>query len=1627
MSEIKKNYIIVKDRHPRISEVLNDCVKLCVPTYKNEPLSSILQKICAKVSALGTPFSINLSDIDNFATATGSPASSGDTLGYTLEIQPANYVFAGPLSGLDAIPTFRPLELEDLPQLEIEGDVINIVNNVINNVVYDTFDGTYLIDGGEISWVVDYTYLVSAGNYVILGNTYASPETQIILAPADGTFDRIDLVVLDINGDVVVITGTPALNPQEPSYDPQTQIPLQFITVVAATTADPCAVDTPIYTDNLGTGGGEWDAVSSSGTINVDSTNFPQTGTKDIEATNAAINATVTFTPAAPLSLSTITQLNLYIRSKGNWISGNRKHSKKLVITFFNGVTQVGESILVYGNMTYGFDSTITDVYQQISIPKSNFNITNETITSFTIRVTGTQGTMGFYLDNVSLETNCNSIPPGPDAFTLNTLSTDTISLSATGSGTVANPLTASLIVGATDNTEQNFMMWDGDSVELRTFASLGIISDVSANNGLTENVPNNIQLGGPLIQHTAIGLDTFAFNIDDTAGNGYIQMLPNSLSGAGTLFNIISDNVTTNSAVTVDGTQIVLQGNTPASTQTYTVTVASGASGLTYTDTVDTFRVTVGQAIGGEGIELFGLPNATTQNRLVGLTSSTNLAGYVTIGSGLSLASGVLSSTGIAGITADNGLTANTATNVRLGGTLLQNTNIATTANYTLTVSGSIPSSTGDGAILKVSNTSNGIGIDVGSTNGIGVRSTSTGSTSFYGISTNGSVVGGFSNNSIAAGLGVWPASTSTVVTNTQFQRLTSGTAANGIGESLDFLIQTTSGAGSIKTSNQLISKWTTADDLTRVSQFILTGVDNATTADLLTISGNGATRLNKYGINTFAGTPAYAIGADASGNLVEFAVPSGPQNLQQVLDTGSTLTSTETISVSGFTLNVSGTGTVFNGITTSGTGVRGDATTGTAIYGKATSTGIGGYFESTLGNALWAEGKSFFPAAIVANKTISNTDSVSTVLEVVRRTSGIALTGIGGSIDFQLDADDGFAYISNSIISSFTNVTAAGYTSQFTITGVNGAVSGDILTLNGNKSIRANGYGAGTFTGTATFNAAFDASGNLIEVVAGSGVNTIYSADSSLASNRTITLAGNFLKALEGTAEFLLIDPTVGNEAVVLQAFNTTGTGNTAGYTGLTTATDATAFITTSFNGSATSGKIQTFSDATGSLNTYTATDHEFIGDVAINSTYRLKLGSNAGDLGTPSNGELFYNSTSNKFRAYENGAWVDMIGAGGGNVTKVGTPVNNQVGVWTGDGTIEGDANLVYNGTKLTVSTSVSGSVTQVMGFEYSAGATGTGASFGFTTLGGIQVGIIEHKRTGAGAYGYSFKNWDGASNAETITIQSTGAAGSNKVGILNASPTAKLHISAGTATANTAPLKLTSGTLLTTAEVGAVEFLTDKFYGTITTGAERKEITLNDIALTSGRVPFVTTNGRLTDNGALAYSAGSLSIGIAGTTQGNLLINGVTSGTITLTTPAVAGTNTITLPAATGTVGLLPSTQTWSGTNTFSSEILLGGAVRTPITSTSSDIPLDATHYTVKVDASGANRTITLPPAAGCTGRIYIIKKTDSSANTVTIDGDTAETIDGATTKVISTQYAGYSIQSDGTGWMIIGSF
>ena len=83
-------------------------------------------------------------------------------------------------------------------------------------------------------------------------------------------------------------------------------------------------------------------------------------------------------------------------------------------------------------------------------------------------------------------------------------------------------------------------------------------------------------------------------------------------------------------------------------------------------------------------------------------------------------------------------------------------------------------------------------------------------------------------------------------------------------------------------------------------------------------------------------------------------------------------------------------------------------------------------------------------------------------------------------------------------------------------------------------------------------------------------------------------------------------------------------------------------------------------------------------------------------------------------------------------------------------------------------------------------------------------------------------------------------------------------------------------------------------------------------------------------------------------------------------------------------------------------------------------------LTSTDSTILGNATSAAFTLTLPTAVGTTGKTYVIKKTDSSTNAVTIGTTSSQTIDGNTTYAISNQWGGVTLQSDGSNWLIIGN-
>jgi len=86
----------------------------------------------------------------------------------------------------------------------------------------------------------------------------------------------------------------------------------------------------------------------------------------------------------------------------------------------------------------------------------------------------------------------------------------------------------------------------------------------------------------------------------------------------------------------------------------------------------------------------------------------------------------------------------------------------------------------------------------------------------------------------------------------------------------------------------------------------------------------------------------------------------------------------------------------------------------------------------------------------------------------------------------------------------------------------------------------------------------------------------------------------------------------------------------------------------------------------------------------------------------------------------------------------------------------------------------------------------------------------------------------------------------------------------------------------------------------------------------------------------------------------------------------------------------------------------------------IITTTASITIGQSHNTVNVNVTGGNRVITLETTSILrVGHEFIIKKIDSSINTVTITPGGGETIDGAVNKVLTQQWESIIIRSNGT--------
>ncbi len=96
-----------------------------------------------------------------------------------------------------------------------------------------------------------------------------------------------------------------------------------------------------------------------------------------------------------------------------------------------------------------------------------------------------------------------------------------------------------------------------------------------------------------------------------------------------------------------------------------------------------------------------------------------------------------------------------------------------------------------------------------------------------------------------------------------------------------------------------------------------------------------------------------------------------------------------------------------------------------------------------------------------------------------------------------------------------------------------------------------------------------------------------------------------------------------------------------------------------------------------------------------------------------------------------------------------------------------------------------------------------------------------------------------------------------------------------------------------------------------------------------------------------------------------------------------------------------------------TNSPGSYLDVNGSAAQAITTTSSNLTLNDTHYTVII--TGSSPTITLPAASSCARRIYVIVNRTSASRNIS----TYNAFNGTATTI--TSYSAMTIQSDGSNW------
>jgi hypothetical protein len=239
------------------------------------------------------------------------------------------------------------------------------------------------------------------------GNIYNVTQA-ITLSASDPTNDRIDVIAVDADGNIVVLTGTPAANPVKPEIDVASQMEGTFIIIPANATTPQGVTESFIYNENAQEAGGEWNTTENTAgqRIILNSTNNPYSGSVSVEGTNLNQYDYFRMTTTTPINASDIKQISYRINLKTGIYY---KNSTLVVVYGTKGNGKRGTAYLQPSD--HGFSHTTYNSWQFISMamPSNSTLVTVDYIAFYNTEVS--EQLLGYYVDNFRIINNTEEVP----------------------------------------------------------------------------------------------------------------------------------------------------------------------------------------------------------------------------------------------------------------------------------------------------------------------------------------------------------------------------------------------------------------------------------------------------------------------------------------------------------------------------------------------------------------------------------------------------------------------------------------------------------------------------------------------------------------------------------------------------------------------------------------------------------------------------------------------------------------------------------------------------------------------------------------------------------------------------------------------------------------------------------------------------------------------------------------------------------------------------------------------------------------------------------------------------------------------------------------------------------------